>query len=284
MENTVFVDVPVVDQWHIPDDLWDIIALLLPEHKNTHRFGGGRPRTPDRVCMEAILFVLRTGCQWKALNATRFCPSSTAHDRFQEWVKAGVFQEMWKLGLMAYDDWQGIDWKWLSMDGCMTKAPLGGKKTGKNPTDRAKRGVKRSLLVDGNGIPIGLAVDGANRNDMKMARATLESIPADAARPQPDQDNPQNLCLDKGYDFDEVREIAKEFQFTPHIPVRGEEAQKIKRKARAKARRWVVERTHSWMNRFRGILIRWSKKPENYIAMLHMAFAFIIYGRMELFG
>ena len=284
MENTVFVDVPVVDQWHIPDDLWDIIALLLPEHKNTHRFGGGRPRTPDRVCMEAILFVLRTGCQWKALNATRFCPSSTAHDRFQEWVKAGVFQEMWKLGLMAYDDWQGIDWKWLSMDGCMTKVPLGGKKTGKNPTDRAERGVKRSLLVDGNGIPIGLAVDGANRNDMKMARATLESIPADAARPQPDQDNPQNLCLDKGYDFDEVREIAKEFQFTAHIPVRGEEAQKIKRKARAKARRWVVERTHSWMNRFRGILIRWSKKPENYIAMLHMAFAFIIYGRMELFG
>ena len=133
MENTVFVDVPVVDQWHIPDDLWDIIALLLPEHKNTHRFGGGRPRTPDRVCMEAILFVLRTGCQWKALNATRFCPSSTAHDRFQEWVKAGVFQEMWKLGLMAYDDWQGIDWKWLSMDGCMTKAPLGGEKDGQKP-------------------------------------------------------------------------------------------------------------------------------------------------------
>ena len=284
MENTVFVDVPVVDQWHIPDDLWDIIALLLPEHKNTHRFGGGRPRTPDRVCMEAILFVLRTGCQWKALNATRFCPSSTAHDRFQEWVKAGVFQEMWKLGLMAYDDWQGIDWKWLSMDGCMTKAPSRGEKDGQKPDRSGQARRQGSLLVDGNGIPIGLAVDGANRNDMKMARATLESIPADAARPQPDQDNPQNLCLDKGYDFDEVREIAKEFQFTAHIPVRGEEAQKIKRKARAKARRWVVERTHSWMNRFRGILIRWSKKPENYIAMLHMAFAFIIYGRMELFG
>ena len=74
MKDTTFVDVPVVDQWHIPDDLWEGIALLLPEHKNTHRFGGGRPRTPDRVCMEAILFVLRTGCQWKALNATRFCP------------------------------------------------------------------------------------------------------------------------------------------------------------------------------------------------------------------
>ena len=73
-------------RWRIPDDLWEAIAPLLPEHKNTHRFGGGRPRTPDRVCMEAILFVLRTGCQWKALDATRFCPGSTAHDRFQEWV------------------------------------------------------------------------------------------------------------------------------------------------------------------------------------------------------
>src|SRR5439155_1659741 len=117
-----------VDQWCIPDHLWEPIAELLPEHVNTHRFGGGRPRTPDRVCMEAILFVLRTGCQWKALDATRFCPSSTAHDRFQEWVAAGVFAEMWETGLLAWDEFEGIDWSWLSMDGCMTKAPLGGEK------------------------------------------------------------------------------------------------------------------------------------------------------------
>jgi transposase len=145
MKDTVFVDVPAVDQWHIPDDLWESIALLLPEHKNTHRFGGGRPRTPDRVCMEAILFVLRTGCQWKALNATRFCPSSTAHDRFQEWVAAGVFQQMWQTGLLAYDDWKGIDWSWLSMDGCMTKAPLGGEKDGQKPDrSRQERGQAQS--------------------------------------------------------------------------------------------------------------------------------------------
>jgi putative transposase len=138
MNDTAFVDVPVADRWHIPDELWDGIALLLPEHKNTHRFGGGRPRIPDRVCMEAILFVLRTGCQWKALNATRFCPSSTAHDRFQEWVAAGVFQKMWDTGLTAYDEWKGIDWSWLSMDGCMTKAPLGGGKDGQKP-DRSRQ-------------------------------------------------------------------------------------------------------------------------------------------------
>jgi len=122
-----------VDQWCIPEHLWEPIAALLPKHVNTHRFGGGRPRTPDRVCMEAILFVLRTGCQWKALDATRFCPGSTAHDRFQEWVQAGVFQRMWECGLMAYDEWKGIDWSWLSMDGCMTKAPLGGEKDRQKP-------------------------------------------------------------------------------------------------------------------------------------------------------
>ena len=119
---------------------------------------------------------------------------------------------------------------------------------------------------------------------MKLTRATLESIPDYAGRPEPTADAPQGLCLDKGYDFDEVRQIVEEFGFTAHIRSRGEEARAIKRRAREKARRWVVERTHSWMNRFRGVLIRWSKKTENYIALLHLAFTMIIYRRMELFG
>ena len=136
--------------------------------------------------------------------------------------------------------------------------------------------------MDGQGIPLGLAVDGANRNDMKLVEATLDSIPAD--RPQPTPEQPQGLCLDKGSDFDEVREIVAEFGFTAHIRSRGEEAQELKRRARRKARRWVVERTHSWMNRFRGILIRWNKKAQNYIALLHMAFALITFRRLGLFG
>src|SRR6266567_1775749 len=123
----------VSDKWRIPDDLWVEIAVHLPEHVNTHRFGGGRPRTPDRVCMDAIFFVLRTGCQWKALDATKFCPGSTAHDRFQEWVADGVFLALWKTGLLEYDCSKGIDWEWLSMDGCMNKAPLGGKKDRQKP-------------------------------------------------------------------------------------------------------------------------------------------------------
>jgi putative transposase len=119
---------------------------------------------------------------------------------------------------------------------------------------------------------------------MKLAEETLASIPADAGRPRPGGARPQGLCLDKGYDCDEVRALAEEFGFTAHVRARGEEAQALKRHARAKARRWVVERTHSWLNRFRGVLTRWSKKAENYVALLHLAFAFLIYRRMRLTG
>ena len=83
-------------------------------------------------------------------------------------MAAGVFLELWQVGLERYDELQGLDWSWLSMDGALTKAPLGGEKTGPNPTDRGKSGVKRSLLTEAQGIPVGLAVDGANRHDMKL--------------------------------------------------------------------------------------------------------------------
>jgi len=136
--------------------------------------------------------------------------------------------------------------------------------------------------VDAQGVPVGLAVDGANRNDMKLVRETLESIPVE--RPDPATEGEQGLCLDKGYDYDEVRQIVEEFGFTAHIKARGEEAQEIKRSARKKARRWVVERTHSWMNRFRRILTRWEKKAENYLALLHLVCAVITYRCSGLLG
>ena len=103
-------------------------------------------------------------------------------------------------------------------------------------------------------------------------------------RPEPTEREPQGMCLDKGYDYDEVRELLQEFGFTAHIRARGEEAQEIKRRAGYKARRWVVERAHSWLNRFRAILIRWNKKPANYLALLHLAFAIIAYRASGLFG
>jgi putative transposase len=157
-----------------------------------------------------------------------------------------------------------------------------GKKTGPNPTDRAKRGVKRSLLTEAHGVPIGLAMAGANRHDMKLVKQTVNSLVV--KRPRPTKKRPQGMCLDKGYDYAEVRDTLKEFGFTAHIRARGEEAQAMKRNAGFKARRWVVERTHSWMNRFRRVLIRWDKSPDNYLAFLHFACALIAFRASGLFG
>jgi putative transposase len=131
-------------------------------------------------------------------------------------------------------------------------------------------------------VPIGLTVEGANRHDMKLVRPTVESLLVE--RPAPTKEHPQGMCLDAGYDYDEVYAILKEFGFTAHVRPRGEEAKAIKREAGFKARRWVVERAHSWMNRFRRLLIRWDKKPENYLAFLHFACGLIAFRAAGLFG
>jgi putative transposase len=120
----------VTTGFRVSDELWAVLEPVLPVHVNTHRFGGGKPRTPDRQCADAIFYVLRTGCQWRGLDATDLCPHSTAHDRFQQWVQAGVFVRLWQAGVEQFDEVQGLDWRWLSMDGALTKAPLGGEKNG----------------------------------------------------------------------------------------------------------------------------------------------------------
>ena len=232
--------------------------------------------------MDAICFVLRTGCQWNARNATGIGSNSSAHRRFQELTAAGVFVTLWAQGLQEYDELVGLDWAWLAMDGAMTKAPLGGERVGRKPTDRGKLGTKRSLLTEARGIPVGLAVEGANRHDKKVAEATLESIPV--GRPEPTPETPQGMSPDKGYDYDDTRALVEEFGFTAHVRRRGEEAQAIQPEAGYKGRRWVVERTHSWMNRFRRILIRWEKKVENDFGMLHFVCAWITYRAAGLLG
>jgi transposase len=137
------------------------------------------------------------------------------------------------------------------------------------------------VLVESEGIPVGLAVAGANVNDFKLARETLESVPV--KKPRPSLHKPHNLCLDKGYDYNEVRDLAMEFAYTAHIRSRGEEAKLLRRSTGFKARRWVAERTHRWMNRFRRILIRWEKHMDNYVGMLHLTLACVTFQRSDLF-
>lgn len=127
-----------------------------------------------------------------------FGSSSTVHRYFQKWVASGVFAELWRLALEEYDDLRGIKWDHQSIDSTSLKAPLGGEKTGPNPTDRGKLGTKRSVLVDGRGVPIGLELAGANVNDSKLTFETIDSIPIE--RPKTAIRKRQHFHADKGYD------------------------------------------------------------------------------------
>ena len=230
--------------WKVSDELWKQVQPLIPPAPSHAK--GGRPRIPDRQAFEAMVYILRTGIQWNALPR-EVGASSTIHDRFQEWEQQGFFKAMWQAGLSGYDDLQGIQWEWQAVDGVMTKAPFGKAATGANPTDRGKCGVKRSLLTDGAGIPLALVIDGANRHDIKLLCATLDGIVI--ARPEPNEEQPQHLCLDAAYDADWVRHEVQGRGYRDHIRSRGEEKAEQTRTPGSRARRLVVERTHSWLNR-----------------------------------
>ncbi len=265
--------------WEVSDELWERVEPLVPPPPSHAK--GGRPRLPARQLFAAIVYVLRTGIQWNALPR-ELGASSTVHARFQAWERAGFFATLWEAQLLEFDELVGIEWTWQALDGVMTKAPFGGAACGPNPTDRAKQGVKRSLLTDGAGIPLAVAVDGANRHDMKLVTATLDGLVV--ARPEPGADDPQHLCLDAGYDYAAVRAEAAVRDYDAHIRSRGEERTAKATTPEWRARRWVVERTHSWLNRSRRLLVRWEKKAENYLAFVQLACAQLIFSKCQVSG
>ena len=112
-------------RWRAPDELWERVEPLLPKYRSSKQ--GGRPRVDRRRVFDGILYVLRTGCQWNAAPS-EFGSASTLHRYFQDWTRSGVFFRLWKEALREYDALEGIDWGWQSLDGAMTKAPLGGEK------------------------------------------------------------------------------------------------------------------------------------------------------------
>jgi putative transposase len=160
--------------------------------------------------------------------------------------------------------------------------PLGGNDTGPDPTNRGKLGTKRHILSDREGAPLGAVVSAANRNDMKLAEATLDSIVVE--RPSPTTDQPQHLCRDKGFDFPETRRAAEERGYVVHTPMRGLDSPPPPPEQRFPARRWVLERTNSWHNRFRKLRIRYEKKPANYLGLVQFACVLIVYRLQRVLG
>jgi len=270
------------DWKEIPTPLWQKFEPHIPSPPHHPQQNGGRPRVCPRAVLTRILFILRTGAQWNALDMLPGPSRSTVHRYFQAWVAAGLFERIWALALELYDTEAGIVWEWLVADGSLGKAPLQGEKTGPNPTDRAKSGVKRSILTEGRGVPVGLAIAGANRLDYQLLAETLASVPV--ARPAPTEEVPIHLCADKGYDYADVDAIVEQEGFTPHIPQRGTGSRTQPREPRKQARRWVVKRTHAWLHQWRHVFLRWHRKAANYLAALQFAAAVIAFRAAGVLG
>jgi putative transposase len=256
----------------VPSHLWLLIEHLLPPDKA--KGAVGRPALPNRQVLDGILHVLRTGCQWKSLDKDWFGASSSLHDRFQTWQRQGVWAKLFQLLLRHYDKVKHIQWRWQALDSKSVAAPLGGEKTGKNPTDRGKLGSKRHILTDARGAPLAVVVSGANAHDKTCALAVLDAIMIE--RPERVY-RVHHLCADKGYDYDDVRQALVERHYRVHIRARGTELVEVPPTKRHPARRWVVERTLSWQNDFRALRTRWAKKAANWLALIHFACVLVLW-------
>jgi putative transposase len=256
-------------EFSIPDSFWEKIRHLFIAKE---RKGLGRRPMEPRKALTATLFIFVTGCQWKYLPR-QLGAKSTVHGHFQRWVEQGIFHEIWTMALEFYDELIGIQWQWQSMDGCHIVAPLGGEDVGPSYKHRTKNGSNRSLLTDQQGIPLAIVLAPANRNDFKLTELTLESMPI----PRPDPKTlTQNISLDKGYDYTEIDLLLERLQYVSHTRRKGE-VKLLPELKTHDSKRWVVERTHAWMNNFRSVFIRWTKKYINYMAFLHLSCAIITF-------
>ena len=218
--------------WEQFTDLLD----LLPDGKTDHPLGCHRPRISDRVVFEKLIQVLVFGCAyWRIADDS--CSATTLRRRRDEWIAAGLMEELRELTLEAYDRMIGLELEDVAVDGCITKAPCGGQKAGKSPVDRGKQGTKRSTVVDARGIPLGTIAAPANRHDSPLLENTLDTL--EILGPLPER---MSVHLDRGYDSQTTREKLQTRGLLAEISRKGKPA------PIAATKRWVVERTNSWNN------------------------------------
>jgi transposase len=232
---------------YIREPLWEQFAALLPQPQATHPLGCHRPRIPDQAVVDKLLQVLVFGCGYRRI-ADATCSATTIRRCRDEWAAARLMQHLERIALDAYDRMIGLDLGNLAVDGCTTKAPCGGQTAGPSPVDRGKQGLKRSMVTDARGIPLGAVPAPANRNDHTLLGATLDTLPPLGPLPAGG-----TVHLDRGYDYQAVRDDLAARGLHARIAERGKPA------PIQAGHRWVVERTHAWMNNY-GKLIRCTER------------------------
>jgi putative transposase len=261
--------------WEVPDELWERVEPLLEAHYPAA--ATGRPRADLRRVLDGVIYRMRSGVQWNRLPRC-FGADSTVHGWFQRFVNDGVLAEIWAELIGDCDQLDGVCWEWQAADGVMGKSRFEGDARGPNPTDRAKSGTKKHLIVDAHGGPLGVVVAGANVNDHKLLQSTIDAIVVE--RPDP-MAVTQHLCLDKAYDNKATDELCTQAGYTAHVRRIGEEKLDSSGERTHPARRWVVERTIAWLQRCRAILIRYDKKAANYEGLIQLACALLWHRRLH---
>jgi transposase len=221
------------------DPLWEQFAALLPARPvvaPSHPLGCHRRRIPERVVFAHVIAALVHGSGYERI-ATPGCSDRTIRRRLREWAAAGLAEQLHTLALRAYDQMIGLELADLAVDGCITKAPGGGDVAGRSPVDRGKGGLKRSVVTDREGIPLHLVSAGANRHDAPLLRQTLAGL--DRLDRLPEE---VTVHLDRGYGGSPTAALLAELGFAGALARKG-----VPAPVQA-GTRWVVERTHAWMN------------------------------------
>ncbi len=263
--------------WNIPDTLWRVIEPILNYFyppKPT-----GRPRVDFRLVLDTILYRGRSGCQWNHLPGS-LADDSTAHRWFQRMSKDGVFAAIWHVLCQIALIFGAINLVHLSADSHLGKAKMPGDATGKNPTDRAKRGTKRGILVESNGRPIGIVVAAANVHDSHLLGPVLENAVIDL--PGGCRRSVSHLFVDRGFSSGKCRSAAKDSNLILHLP--GESHHRYEE--RNASPRWKAERAISWMTGFRAIATRYEKKAINHEGLCQYASFLLVYRAIhaQIFG
>ena len=260
----------------VMDAMWAAAEPLVPVRGGDHPLGCHRPRISDRVCFEGIVIRLVTGCSW--VTAERLLggavSDTTLRARRDEWVAAGVFDSLAAEALAAYDRIVGLDLSDASVDGSMHKAPCGGAGTGKSPVDRGKLGWKWSLLCDREGIPVGWAADGANRNDVVLFEPTV-------AAAGPLAGDVETLHLDRGYDCGPVNTSAAAHGIDDIVCARRRKPGAAAPKTTVPlGLRWAIERTNSWLSNYGQLRRNTDRRPQHRLAQLALAVALLLTAKL----
>lgn len=262
----------------VADAVWAAVEGLIPTPPDTHPLGCHRPRVPDRLCFDAMLIRLATGCSWE--DAERLAPGTvsdtTLRSRRDEWIQAGVFDQLAEQALAAYDRVIELDLSEVAVDGSQHKAPCGGEGTGPNPTDRGRSGWKWSIAGDRDGIPIGWATTGANRHDVISFQPTLDAVGERGLLAEVD-----TLHLDRGYDNAPIREACQNAGITdlicatkrPRGPAQGKFPVPL-------GMRWPVERTNSWLSNFGQMRRNTDRRIKHRLAQFALAITVLLTGKL----